>query len=46
VSTAVADALAQVVAEDWLGGAGGGDDEESPIEPGDLDAILETFFEL
>jgi len=44
VSAAVADALAQDAAEDWLDDSGGGDDEESPIELRDLDAIVETFF--
>jgi len=46
VAAAVADALAQDAAEDWLDDADGDDDDESPIEPGDLDAIVETFFDL
>ena len=46
VASAVADALAQDAAEDSLDDAGDGDDDASPIETRDLDAIVETFLDL
>jgi len=46
VAAAIADALVKDDAEDWLDDAGGGDDDKSPIESRDLDAIVDTFFDL
>jgi len=46
LAAAVSDALARDTAEDCLDDTDGGDDCESPIEPGDFGAIVETFFNL